>query len=257
MSVLDSTQPPRLFLMTNSFETGGSERQFAALAQSFWVSSFRPSIGCIARRGSFLDGFEEVLEFPIGGNLYGVRSMQARLRLARYLRESQTVVAHAFDFYTNLLLIPAARLARVPVVIGSQRQLGDLLSPAKSRAQVAVLRYCDRVVCNSRAAADRLIEQRLPDNQIAVIGNGLPPSAFAPTKAAIDRRSSVLRVGMIARMNTLSKNHREFLRAAVRVIRRLPGTEFILAGDGPFRRELEQEAKDLGIAGRVYFILKI
>ena len=254
MSVLESTQPPRLFLMTNSFETGGSERQFAALAQSFRLSSFRPSIGCIARRGRFLDGFEEVLEFPIGGNLYGLRSMQARLRLARYLRESQTVVAHAFDFYTNLLLIPAARLARVPVVIGSQRQLGDLLSPAKSRAQVAVLRYCDRVVCNSRAAADRLIEQRLPDNQIAVIGNGLPPSAFAPTKAAIDRRSSVLRVGMIARMNTLSKNHREFLRAAVRVIRRLPGTEFILAGDGPFRRELEQEAEDLGVAGRVYFL---
>ena len=59
MSVLDSTQPPRLFLMTNSFETGGSERQFAALAQSFRLSSFRPSIGCIARRGSFLDGFEE------------------------------------------------------------------------------------------------------------------------------------------------------------------------------------------------------
>jgi len=254
MAVPASNQLPRLFLMINNFETGGSERQFAALAHAFSASSFRPSIGCIARRGGFLDGFEEVLEFPVGGNLYGVQSMQARLRLARYLRDSQTVVAHAFDFYTNLLLIPAARLARVPVVIGSQRQLGDLLSPAKSRAQVAVLRYCDRVVCNSRAAADRLVEQRLPDNQIVVIGNGLAPSAFAPTKAAIDRCSSALRVGMIARMNTLSKNHRELLRAAVSVIHRLPATEFILVGDGAFRSELERETKDLGIGDRVHFL---
>src|SRR5271168_5224046 len=110
---------PALFLMTNSFETGGSERQFAALAQSLVASSFRTRIGCITRRGSFLEGFEDVTEFPVGGNLYGLRSMQTRLRLARYLRASHTAIAHAFDFYTNLVLIPAARLARVPVVIGS------------------------------------------------------------------------------------------------------------------------------------------
>ncbi len=45
------THLPRLFLMTNSFETGGSERQFAALANSFRASSFHPHFGCIAKRG--------------------------------------------------------------------------------------------------------------------------------------------------------------------------------------------------------------
>jgi len=248
------TELPSLFLMTNSFETGGRERQFAALAQSFHASSFRPQIGCIAKRGSFLEGFDGVMEFPLGGNLYGVRSMQTRLRLARHLRESHTAVAHAFDFYTNLVLIPAARLARVPVVIGSQRQLGDLLSPAKSRAQLAAFRWCDRVVCNSRAAARHLVDQGLPEDQIVVIGNGLAPSAFAPVAPALDRSSSVFRIGMIARMNTPSKNHRVFLRAAASVSRRFPGTEFILAGDGPLKPELERQARDLGIGARVHFL---
>ena len=63
-----------------------------------------------------------------------------RLRLAGLLRARQIQIAHAFDFYTNLTLIPAARLARVPVVIGSQRQLGDLLTPRQARAQAAAFR---------------------------------------------------------------------------------------------------------------------
>lgn len=246
---------PRLFLMTNSFATGGSERQFTALAHSFKESAFRLRVGCILRHGAFLEDFEEeILEFPVGGNLYGLQSMQTRLRLARYLKESRTAVAHAFDFYSNLLLIPAARIARIPVVVGSQRQLGDLLTPAKSRAQLAALRLCDRVVCNSRAAAERLIHQRLPENKVVVISNGLEPSAFAATTPAFERRSSILRVGVIARMNTLAKNHSQFLRAACAIHKKFPGTEFILAGDGPLRPQLELEAKRLGIGAAVHFL---
>ena len=254
MAIPLSTGTQHLFLMTNSFETGGSERQFTALAHSFRASSFQPHVGCIARRGGFLKGFEEAAEFAVGRNLYGLGSMRARLRLARYLKDSDIAVAHAFDFYTNLLLIPAAKLAGVPVVIGSQRQLGDLLTPAKARAQLAVLRWSDRVICNSRAAAERLVEHRFPENHVVVIGNGLAASAFAPTAHALDRNPSVHRIGMIARMNAPSKNHREFLRAAARLRHRYPRTEFVLVGDGPLRAGLEREANDLGIGDGVHFL---
>jgi glycosyltransferase involved in cell wall biosynthesis len=240
--------------MTDSFATGGSERQFSALAGSLDKNLFRVSLGCITKRGGFLDGLGGVTEFPLGGNLYGARSMHARLRLTRHLRQLRISVAHAFDFYTNLTLIPAARLARIPVVIGSQRQLGDLLTPAKSRAQLALLAWCDRVVCNSRAAADRLIEQGIQETRITVIRNGLPPANFAPTEPALPRRSSLLRVGMIARMNTESKNHRTFLRSAARLQNIFPELEFILAGDGPLRPEFERMANNLGILDRTSFL---
>jgi L-malate glycosyltransferase len=248
------SQLPGVFLMTDSFDTGGSERQFAALAGTLDRNLFHVRIGCITKRGGFLDGLGEVTEFPLGGNLYGVRSMKARLQLARYLRRVRISVAHAFDFYTNLTLLPAARFARVPVVIGSQRQLGDLLTPAKSRAQLTVLARCDRVVCNSRAAADRLIKQGIQEARVIVIHNGLPPANFASTVPAFPRRTSLLRVGMIARMNTESKNHRVFLRAAARLQKTFPELEFVLAGDGPLRTEFERLAKDLGIIDRVRFL---
>src|SRR5436309_927148 len=163
---------PGIFLMINSLETGGSERQFAALASALDGSKFRPYLGCIQQQGAFLEELGEIPQFRLGGSLYGMQSFRSRIRLARHLRKCDIAIAHAFDFYTNLTLIPAARLAGVRVVIGSQRQLGDLLTPSQSRAQAAVLRWCDSVVCNSRAAAQRLIEHGLREDQVVVIGNG-------------------------------------------------------------------------------------
>ncbi len=251
-----SRQPsrPGLFLMTDSFETGGSERQFAELARSLNRVGFRVHLGCIQRRGAFLDGLGNVAQFPLGGSLYGPKSLWTRLRLAQYLRRNRIAVAQAFDFYTNLTLIPAARLAGVPVVIGSQRQLGDLLSRSQSRAQASVLRCCDVVVANSRAAADRLLEQGLPERRVVVIGNGLPASSFMEVPPALPGRPGVLRVGMIARMNTSSKQHEVFLRAAARLCSRLPGLEFLLVGDGRLRTDLEHAAERLGLKGRVLFL---
>lgn len=249
----ESTSPV-VFLMTDSFNTGGSERQFAELVSSLDRARFRVQVGCIQKRGGFLENLGEVTEFPLVGSLYNLHSLGTRFRLAGFLRDSRVAIAQTFDFYTNLTLIPAARMARVPVVIGSLRQLGDLLTPAKRRAQLAMLGWCDSVVCNSRAAANRLIEQGIPAGRLAVIGNGLPPSAFALTAPVLPRRSGLLRVGMIARMNTRSKNHQSFLRAAARLQGKCPDLEFILVGDGPLRPVLEREAKDLGIGGRVQFL---
>ncbi len=245
---------PSVFLMMDSFDTGGSERQFAELARSLDPARFNVHVGCLQKRGGFLQGLDHVVEFPPGGNLYGMRSLRSRLQLARFLNQSQTLIAHAFDFYTNLMLVPVARLARVPVVIGSQRQLGDLLSPAKFRAQLAVFRWCDRVICNSRAAANRLIDCGISADRVVVIGNGLPDSAFSRTPPALPRRPGLLRVGMIARMNAPSKNHRRFLRVASCLCNRFPDIEFVLVGDGPLKSELEREAGDLGIRDRVRFL---
>ncbi len=240
--------------MTNSFETGGSERQFAVMAQNLAPERFQVSLGCIRRLGPFARAFGDVPEFWLGGSLYGWTSIRTRLRLTGVLRERQIQVAHAFDFYTNLTLIPAARLACVPVVIGSQRQLGDLLTPRQSRAQAAAFRWCDGVVCNSQAAADRLASGGLSRDKLFIIGNALPEQAFAHKRESADPTPGRLRVGMVARMNARYKNHAGFMRIAARIHQQMPEVEFLLAGDGLLRPELEKQAQDLGIGNRVVFL---
>jgi glycosyltransferase involved in cell wall biosynthesis len=169
------------------------------------------------------------------------------------LRRNRAAVAHAFDFYTNLMLVPAAWVAGVAVVLGSHRQLGDLLTPGQFRAQLMAFRMCDRVVCNSQAAADRLRHTGLAQHKLEIIPNGLPERLFAKCAAAIPRRPGVVRVGMIARMNDPVKNHPAFLRAAARMASEFPAVEFLLVGDGPLRPALETMTEELGIAGKVKF----
>ncbi len=249
-----SDQAIRLFLMVNTFETGGSERQFTVLAQNLAPPQFQLHLGCISRRGPLAQHFPDAPQFPLGGSLFGWQSLRTRLNLARHLRQHRVQIAHAFDFYTNLTLIPAARLARVPVVIGSHRQLGDLMTPAQFRAQAAAFRWCDAVVCNSQAAADRLIANGLSPSKIAVIGNALPSEAFTEAPAALPKRPGVARVGMVARMNHRYKNQSGFLRIAAQIHRRMSNVEFVLVGDGPLRQELEKEASNLGLGASAIFL---
>jgi glycosyltransferase involved in cell wall biosynthesis len=249
-----ANQPISLFLMTNTFETGGSERQFAILAKNLSPDRFRLHLGCVNRRGPFAADFPEVPEFRLGGSLYGWRSVCTRWDLSRQLRRNHVQIAHAFEFYTSLILVPAARLARVPVVIGSFRQLGDLLTPAQFRVQVAAFRWCHAVICNSRAGADRLAANGISRDKLFVIGNALLPEAFAIAPPALPRRPGALRVGMVARMNAGYKNHSGFLRIAARIHQQLPDVEFLLAGDGPLRPDFEREARTLGLGNRVIFM---
>src|SRR5579871_1410570 len=166
--------PQPIFFLINSLETGGTERQFVELASALKRGDCTPQLGCLQKKGAFLDsgaldGFGDLRQFRLGGSVYGRRSIQSRWELTRVLHRSKVRVAQSFDFYSNLMLIPAARLAGVPVVIGSQRQLGDLLTSAQFRVQMAMFHWCDRVVCNSRAAAERLEKAGLPARKLVVI----------------------------------------------------------------------------------------
>ena len=243
-----------LFLMTNSLETGGSERQFVGLAKAISHEHFEIHLGCLLRYGPLLDQVGEITEFPLGGSFFTWQAWRSRFNLIRYLRAKKIDVAHSFDFYTNLMLLPLARLARVPVIVGSQRQLGDLLTPLQFRAQLAAFRFCDRVICNSKAAAERLSQRGVPASKQIIIPNGLANEAFEPAQPVLPRESSVVRVGMIARMNGPYKKQDAFLRAASRIYQQCPEAEFVLVGDGQYRRQFEDLAAKLGLGSRVKFL---
>lgn len=245
---------PGLFLMVNTLERGGTERQFVTLARGSRFENFQVSTGCLSRRGAFVENLPEVKEFSPGHSLFKPKSLLMRWSLARYMRHRHVSVAHAFDFYSNLMLIPAARLATVSVVIGSHRQLGDLMTSRQFRAQKAAFRWCDRVVCNSRAAADRLCGAGVAADRLVVIPNALPEESLVETAPALPREPSKLRVGMIARMNDPSKNHRAFLQMAALVAQKFPNVQFVLVGDGPLRASLETIANDAGLGDRVLFL---
>jgi L-malate glycosyltransferase len=241
-----------VLLISNTLEVGGSERQFAMLVESLSRDRFEVHPACLRRIGGLTSRLGPIPEFPLGGRLIGFQAQRAQLAVIRHMRRRKIAVAHAFDFYTNLMLVPAARIAGVPV-IGSHRQLGDLLTRAQFKAQYWAFRLCERVVCNSRAAAASLLAEGLPEAKVEIIPNGLAEQAFAESIPAFPRKPGIVRVGMVARMNSTAKNHPAFLKAAAQLLRQGHPVEFVLVGDGPLRPGLEQIARELGIAEKVFF----
>jgi glycosyltransferase involved in cell wall biosynthesis len=197
---------------------------------------------------------EHIVEFDLGGSFLRRKAQIARWQLMRQLRTDGVAIAQSFDFYSNLMLIPVARWAGVPVIVASNRNLGDSLTPAQSCVQQIAFSLCNRVVCNSRASANRLIGRGVPESKVVVIPNGLSVQAFANAVPAIPRDRNRFRVGFVARMNDAVKNHEGFLRAAARVVSMLPNVEFVLAGDGHLRPALETLARRLGLAENTRFL---
>jgi glycosyltransferase involved in cell wall biosynthesis len=241
-----------VFLMIHELTIGGTERQFVTLARGL-AATLRVELGCLRKRGGFAEEVPNITEFDLGGGFLTQKAIETLGRLRRHLRALDISIAHSFDFYSNLAMVPAARLARVPVVIGSHRQVGDLLSAAKRRALVFALKRCDRVVCNSQIAAQHLRDNGIPQSSLVVIPNALPEHAFSQPRSGVEKRNDV-RIGVIGRMNHPVKNQELFLRAVALLSPRYPQASFILVGDGSRRPRLEQMARELGLEGRTHFL---
>ncbi|PYV67611.1 MAG: hypothetical protein DMG97_26840, partial [Acidobacteria bacterium] len=76
---------PGLFLMTDSFETGGSKRQFSALGRSLDRHLLRLHIGCIPEKAHSLDWVRSSIP-AWAATCMACSRLRSRLLLAQHLR---------------------------------------------------------------------------------------------------------------------------------------------------------------------------
>ena len=108
-----------------------------------------------------------------------------------------------------------------------------------------------RIACNSEATADELIRW-CPNtkDQIAIIPNGIPLAQFEDAQpASLPEFPGGPRIVFVGRFEP-QKDHACILRALALV----PNTQLLFVGDGPLRTQLQEQARDLGIAERVIFL---
>src|SRR5262249_18825328 len=151
--------------------------------------------------------------------------------------------------YSNIFGLPAAALAGVPARIGNRREI----NPDKTRAQIAMQRAaysCAHVVvANSRAAADRLLGERVPFRKIAVVANGLDIEAAQARLV----RPRLRKVVVVANLRP-EKGHDVLVDAASTVLRRYPDVEFEIVGGGPELEALVGRAAARGVQHAFTFL---
>ena len=165
-------------------------------------------------------------------------------RWLRAIAATRPTVLHA-HFGSSAL--PASRIARalqVPLVVTYHGM--DITVRARTEAEAqrrrAAFAAADRVIAVSRFIKEALLAAGCPEAKITLHYIGVDTTRFAP---AAEPRSAteVLFVGRLVE----KKGVIHLVRAMAEVRRAVPGATLLVAGDGPLREGLAQEAAQRGV----------
>ena len=260
-----SRLPRRVFFLLDSFMIGGTQTQAVELARRLDPARYQVTVGCLRREGPLLSRLDgtgvRVVEFSIGKGIDSPSGIRGVLKLARFLRRERIQIMHAHDLWSNLVGMVAAKIARVPVTITSQRDLSHDAWYGTYRRRV--LRYLQSrssiVLTNANAIRDGLIEKdRLPSEKVCVIYNGVDIDGFRnviPNREWMFPESAGKKlVVLVGNMNSDVKGHAVLISAAVEAVKHHPEAQFLLVGDGPKRKDYEAQVESAGLAQHFWFL---
>ena len=254
--------------MVNSLEMGGSEHQMVEVARRQSSRGHRVTVACLTTSGPLLEVLRQggiaVVEFNPHGGLFRPQGLYQLLRLVWWLLRERPDVVQTHELYSTLLGVPAARLALVPTVLSSRRNLGYWWWYTPRRR--VVLRWIEGlssfVIANSQAVSDVLTkEEGMDSRRIRIVRNGIDIQDFENVQP--DRPSLFPQFGpedrliaAVANMNTETKGHTDLVHAAAEVCRDFPRARFLLVGDGCECARLEDLTRRLDLEANVLFLGK-
>jgi len=255
----------KVFFLLDSLNVGGTETQAVELAIRLDSERYDVTLGCLRARGPLLEKLAgttvSVREFYPKGGFDSVHGMYQMFRLALFLRRGGFRIVHTHDLYANLLGIPAAVIARVPVIISSQRDLAHL-DLYKTRRRVWLRRLQNlstAVLTNANAVRDAVLaENHFAPQKVRVIHNGVDMERFSHESR--DREwlapggSNEKWIVLVGNMHSDVKGHPWLIGAARAITREFPEVRFILVGDGEERKNFERQVAELGLERNFMFL---
>ncbi|HEY7837258.1 MAG TPA: glycosyltransferase [Terriglobales bacterium] len=252
-----STPPTVLHLRASNF-VGGPERQLLrqlrydlGIRQMLGVFTAAGGEGADLARAARAEGIE-VAELAGGGR----RDLQAARQLRRLLREENVRLLCTHGYRADLLGSWAARADGIPTVWFLRGYTGeDRKVRCYEALDRALLGWPRRIVCLSRTQAD-FLPARLRE-KARIVPNAIPTpevnrgAARTALCARLNLPAGAVIVGAAGRLSP-EKGAGFLLQAVAQLPVDVPG-HFVIAGEGVLRRQLEDEARRLGIAGRVSF----
>jgi glycosyltransferase involved in cell wall biosynthesis len=193
--------------------------------------------------------------------IYTPRAFIQMRRLAKTLRTSGIQILHTYLVSANIFGTLAGRLAGVPVIVTTRRDMGfsrnwrlrwfeeSFINPRVTK----VVTPCDAVSEVTRR------ERGLGPDQVVTIPNGVDIEQWRfdekrrfQTRKAWNLAQEIPAVGVVANFLPV-KGHADFLQAAARAATIHHEAKFFLIGEGKARSDLEKLARSLGIGDRVVF----
>ncbi|HEV8643173.1 MAG TPA: glycosyltransferase family 4 protein [Methylomirabilota bacterium] len=238
----------RLILHTEaSLGLGGQEIRI--LTEARWLLDHGWSALIAAQPESRLLSEARAAELPaVAVRMRGALDLPALLALRRLMRARGVALAHTHSSVDSWLGTLAAKSLRLPVVRGRHVTIPIV----KRRA--LTYRLADRVITSGEAVRTLVQRAGVPAERIVAVAAGVDAMRFHPgvsgktVRDELGLTSPV--VGLVANVRG-SKGHRYFLEAAPEVLRAVPGTRFLIVGDGVGFEGVRRRVREMGLEPHV------
>lgn len=252
--------PYRIVYYIDSDNFGGAEQVLYTLIKGLDKNVWHPILAYHPYPGitSFIHLIEDLgvdtLSTP---HIKGYKDINGILKFSSELRSIRPSIFHANINWplscSNGII--AAYLARIHTIIGTQHLYEEIRERRRRVFQLLVSFLVNSYIAVSSDLANQF-RKVVSFNKIRVVQNGINLEHYSKESSnerddvyAPFRKKDLPIVLTVARL-AKQKGHTYLLKAVAKI----PGALFIFAGDGPERMNLENEAHELNLSGRVIFL---
>ena len=238
--------PLKVMYVLGSLRDGGTERQVLELIRHLDRDRFEPSLMLMedanVERSRGLTDQCFVLGIPQGGNsrwfFRSTSLVKAVMRAQGYMKHLQIDIVHAFLPGPCILGGMAARMARIPLIVGSRRSLPSQYRAGRRTAgwaDTAAFNLAHFNLGNSNAVTQEMIRiAGCPANKCGTVRNGVDlqrfrPGVPSPIRQQLGWTQDEVVLGQVANLRSC-KRHTDFVEMAATLTPRHPRARFILAG---------------------------
>jgi glycosyltransferase involved in cell wall biosynthesis len=197
--------------------------------------------------------------------IHPIKDIIALSQLYKYIKKGCYDIVHTHSSKAGLLGRLAARMAGIKHIIHTPHghifygYYGKLLSYIFILLERWAARFTENIITLTKAGKEEHVKYKISsEDKFVTIHSGLELNSWQPayTRKEVIEEFSISKsntlVGTVARLVPI-KGHEFLVKAAPLVLQHYPNTTFLVIGDGPLRKKLENLAQQLNVFDKIVF----
>jgi glycosyltransferase involved in cell wall biosynthesis len=257
-----------ILLLGTQMATGGAQKVLLDQAKWFHQRGHKVVVAFFYDKEGFHSKWQAVSDFPIidlkavqiwKGN--GILLITGLFALWRLIRREKIEVVETFTHDSNILGLPIAWIAGVPVRLGTHHGVIDGFPRWRQWIHTFIVNHmADAVIAVSAKMKDQAALEGIPSEHVIVIQNGIEPVSLEGVEGSEVRKEAgldekdifLISVGRLV----YQKAHQVLVSAMPLVLSEFPHVKVGICGDGILRSQLEIQINELGLAQNVKLLGK-
>jgi glycosyltransferase involved in cell wall biosynthesis len=200
-------------------------------------------------------------------NLSGIEQLKGfrfsiLFKLVGILKEHNVDIIHCHGHKATVYGTIAAKFAKTPIVMAHVHGLGRSRNLRRKLTNFLLFRKIDRIICVANSVREDVLKNNwlVSSEKLSVLENSVDYERFANVSISKEDAKQVLGLpsdafvfGTIARLAP-TKGLLYLIEAFQKVKERKPSAHVVLVGEGPLKKELQQQVAKAGIGQSVHFL---